>query len=677
MKKVILKELKLTNFKGIKSLSVDFNDQTDIYGANGTGKTSVFDAFTWLLFGKDSSERANFEIKTLDSNNNAIPKIEHEVEAVIMVDDKTVTLRRTLKEKWTTRRGSSEAEFTGNETLYHWNDVPIQAGDFSNKVSEIVDEKVFKLITSPTAFNSLKWQDQRDVLISICGEITDEQVAGINDDFIALIEKSKQKDVSIEDLAKTSKASLKKAKDELKTIPTRIDEVERGKLQPLDFDSIKNQILQLNADKNSVEAQIANKLEAQNAELEKKAALKRRVYELENEVSDRIYQIKKQAKEQFLEFSERPTEIKKQIESIDANIATSKNTIDSKNREVEQLGSYVRKIDLQMSQLREQWHEVNARTFTMDEKECKCPTCKRAFDMEIIDDKRSELERMFNDDKRTELAKIDEKGKSFKIEKEGALSKIETLKSQVQKESDYHTEQWKLRADLSEELASVNIEDHTESNIYNLILEKHTSWLEEKRAEIDRLNQTINSQIAVNVDELKAKKSALQIEIDNLNKQLYVEQQIKDADTRIEKLKSEEEKLATSIVLMEKELYTIEQFTKAKMDTLEANINSRFRYVNFKLFETQINGGETPTCKALINGVPFSDANTASKINAGIDIINTLCEHYDVSAPIFIDNRESVTEVIECQSQIVNLIVSPEHKSLTVKSNESQAVANY
>ena len=167
MSKVILKTLNLINFKGVNKLSIDFNDSTNIFGANGTGKTTVFDSFTWLLFGKDSSDRKDFELKTLDSSNVVIPKIEHEVNAVIWVDDEEVTIKRILKEKWVKQRGSLEAEFTGNETLYYWNDVPLSQKEFQNKVSQIIDETIFKLITSPTAFNSLKWQKCSD---SDCGK---------------------------------------------------------------------------------------------------------------------------------------------------------------------------------------------------------------------------------------------------------------------------------------------------------------------------------------------------------------------------------------------------------------------------------------------------------------------------------------------------------------------------
>lgn len=189
MKTIIIKSLALINFKGIKSLNIDFGKETNIHGANGTGKTSIFDAFIWLFFGKDSTDRTNFEIKTLDSQNNVIPQIDHEVSAVIEVDGEEVTVKRTFREKWVKKRGALESEFGGNETLYFWNDVPMTLRDYTNKISSIVEESVFKLITSPTAFNSLKWQDQRQVLIDISGRVTDEDVAQGNPDFQNLLSK--------------------------------------------------------------------------------------------------------------------------------------------------------------------------------------------------------------------------------------------------------------------------------------------------------------------------------------------------------------------------------------------------------------------------------------------------------------------------------------------------------
>jgi hypothetical protein len=138
----------------------------------------------------------------------------------------------------------------------------------------------------------------------------------------------------------------------------------------------------------------------------------------------------------------------------------------------------------------------------------------------------------------------------------------------------------------------------------------------------------------------------------------------------IEELKAEQTTLSQQIANVEKEQFVIENFIKDKIDRLEYAINSRFKYIKFRMFEEQINGGLRETCEATVNGVPYSDANSASKINAGLDVINTLSNFYGVYAPIFIDNAESVHTLIETQSQLIRLVVDESSKSLNVKSKE-------
>lgn len=157
-------------------------------------------------------------------------------------------------------------------------------------------------------------------------------------------------------------------------------------------------------------------------------------------------------------------------------------------------------------------------------------------------------------------------------------------------------------------------------------------------------------------EELKQKKQQLQNDLKELNTKLATEEQIKKIEERIKELETQERTMANSLAELEKKEFTMAQFSKAKIETIENRINGKFKVVKFKMFEQQINGGEIECCECMVNGVPYSDVNTAGKINAGIDIINALTEHYNVSAPIFIDNRESVIELIPCESQIINLI---------------------
>lgn len=181
MKTVIIKEIRLLNFKGLRDLTVEFDPAlTEIYGRNGIGKTSIFDGFTWLLFGKNSEDRKQFGIKTYDEAGNIIPKLPHEVSAVLLVDGEVVTLCRRFNEKWTKKRGSAVEEFVGHEEERLYNNVPCSVKEWNEKIAAICPEQVFKFITNPLYFTSQSVDTQRSMLFRMAGGITDEEIAAGN-----------------------------------------------------------------------------------------------------------------------------------------------------------------------------------------------------------------------------------------------------------------------------------------------------------------------------------------------------------------------------------------------------------------------------------------------------------------------------------------------------------------
>ena len=164
MKKIILQELEITNFKGIKYKKLTFNETiTNIIGKNGSGKTTIFDSFVWLLFAKDSEDRTtdNANIRPLDENNNKIHYVDCIVKGIFKIDDKIVELKREYKEKWTKKRGEINEEFTGNEIVCYINELKVKSTEYRQYINEIIDERLFKLLTIPTYFNNLPWKEQR------------------------------------------------------------------------------------------------------------------------------------------------------------------------------------------------------------------------------------------------------------------------------------------------------------------------------------------------------------------------------------------------------------------------------------------------------------------------------------------------------------------------------------
>ncbi len=670
MKTIQIKSLSLVNFKGIKKLEItDFQTETNIYGANGTGKTSIFDAFTWLLFGKDSYDRTNFEIKTLDKLNNVIPKIDHVVEAVIDLDGEDIKLKRTFREKWVKKRGSLEAEFGGNETLYEWNDVPVTLGEFQIKISSIVEESVFKLITSPTAFNALKWQDQRQVLIDISGGVTDQDVARGNPEFENLLTKIGTK--TIPDYEKQIKASIRKSKDEIKMIPSRVDEVERGKPEAIDFADVRRDLAANEKELAFIDNQISDKVAAQQEVLNKRQEIQKEIYSLKSELQLLEHTAKQEAQRQIRNASGTEAKIKTEISEKQSEIDKANRTLIQLKAVLKNEQGDIELLSAKNDHIRKQWTERNAEDFKMNEEECKCPTCEREFPSEDIEEKRIEMEENFRANKQRDLDSLSAKGKTNAQAIESAKAEVEKLNTRISKGEDVLVELQGQLIVLNESLKTEqnNTEVRSESEIVDEIIEKDKAYWS-KKTKIGELEEDLKNEKGIDIEDLKNKKAQYTEEISKVKSRLLMEDQIKNANTRIDSLQKEESQLAQQIADYEMDQFVIENFTKAKIETLENLINKRFEFVNFKLFELQVNGGEVPTCKALINGVPFSDANTASKINAGVDIINTLCDHYEVSAPIFIDNRESVVELIDSKSQIINLIVSKKDKKLRVEAAE-------
>lgn len=669
MKNIEIKEITLKNFKGLRDQKIEFNKNTNIYGSNGAGKTTIFDAFTWLLFGKDSKDRKDFEVKTLDQYNVAIPKIEHEVSAIIVVDGIEINISRTLKENWVKKRGSENTEFSGNVTEYYWDSVPMQQKTFQEKVSGILDESVFKLITNPLAFNSLKWQDRRNVLIDIVGCISDTDLAAGNSEYEKLIAQLTN-DKTLADYQKQILASVKKAKDDIKAIPTRIDEVSKSKPELFDFTNLRISLDMKEKELSKVNGFIENKSSAYDDKLKEINQKKLKANTIKSELEQIENSTRLEIDQSLKPDTSSLDTAKRNFEDKKGELASSGNALETLNSKEASFKNQVVEIETKLENLRKEWSNENAKELTFKDDDFHCPTCKREFESGDVEGKKTEMLNTFKKRKADKLNEINTRGGNLKLEKEAVEKELVTIQSRIET-GIKHIAALKddvvaLESILKAEEAKTNPSQDVDKTLLltNKLLEN--SIYQAKKKELEEVQYSIVEVPLVDVSDLKEQRDLLMNEIDTIKSQLRNEDQIKAVDKRIAELEAEEKVLAQQIADVEKIQFVIERFNKLKIDTLESKINEKFKFVNFRMFETQINGGEAECCDALINGVPFSDANTASRINAGLDIINTLCEFYQVTAPIFIDNRESIVNVIDIKSQLINLIVSEEDAKLRV-----------
>jgi len=662
MKNIILKSLELVNFKGISH--VQFDDlnpkENSFFGKNEAGKTTLFNAFLWLMFGKDLNNRKDYEIKPLDSKNKPTKGLNAEVHAVLLINNEEVTISRIYKEKWKTIKGSELKSFDGHETDLIFNYVPVALKEFNLKISEIVKEDIFKLITNPLAFESLKWQDKRAVLVSIVGELTDQELFDSDEEFKTL--ESKLSNKTLAEYEAQLKDSIKKSKEEKEDTPARIDELKRSKIEEVDFELIESQISNKKELIADIDSQIENSGKSVQKVIDSNTKVQQEIQALNSQKSQIEINLRAKAKKECFVDTSSIDALKSKLNNTSTMLVNSNNYLDSLKHNISTYESNIKALEADKADLVSKYNTENAKVFDVEKYSCTCPNCQTKF---VYND---EPEKEFNIEKNQKLSKIIEQGNSIK-------SKIEEYKSQARKVMLGLAESQKDIEKYTSEINSLKEQIQAETNnlqspkneeeVY-LSLVNDDAQISKLNIEISTLQSKIKEVKPADVSELKQQKQTLQSEIDSLTEKKASKSVNDNLDKRIEELSSREKELSQVISSLEKEQFIIERFKKVKSESLENSVNKLFKTVKFKLFEEQVNGGLNPTCIALIDGVPFLAANTASQINAGLDIINTLCKANEVTAPIFIDNRESVTELIPTDSQIINLVVSPEHEVLTL-----------
>ncbi|MCC9066327.1 AAA family ATPase [Flavobacterium piscisymbiosum] len=659
MKTIEIKGLILTNFKGIVKLKVNFQHNTDVFGANGTGKSTIYDAFLWLLFGKNAEEKKEFSIKnTVDTSLN---RQDHEVEGFLNVDGDDITLKKIYKEKWVKKQGEEIAKYTGNETLYYYNEVPMNQKEFQAKVYSILDETVFKLITNPFALNSMKWPDRRTIITQMAGEFTNEQLAAGNPEYEALIANLTQ-GKTMEDYLKQIKASVKKSKDDLKLIPTRIDEVSKTKPQAYDFQNLKNLLSAKESELARIDESIQDKSKGLERILEANETAQRSASSLRSDISNIEFETRTKANNSVKVDTSVLDGLQTNLQNKKAELQTASNGLVTVKGLVTAKESDLKALEVTIQNKRNEWTNENGKVLTFEENSFCCPTCQRAFEESDIETRKTEMSNNFKTDKSNKLAEINRQGGLLATQKANLEKELADLKVRVANgetlianlNTDIKTIESSIETETSKSSSATPVDIET---IYAEMLAFNTDY-SSKKLQLETVEKSILEVPKVDDAQLKEDRKAIVSDIDGIKTNLRNEDQLNTINARIDALKAEETRLAQEIAGVEKTQFLIERFEKDKMSAIEANVNSKFRIVKFKMFEDQVNGGENPACEILVNGVPFADANTASKINAGIDIISTLSKFYQVSAPVFIDGAESIHSIMDTESQLIRLVVS-------------------
>ena len=641
MTEIKIKRLYLENFKCHKSLKLNFDGgNASIYGDNASGKTSVYDALTWLLFGKDSQGNGekNIEIKPLDITGEVKDHLAvTAVEAVLDVNGEEVQLRRTYKEVWSTKRGSSQASYDGNTSEYYVNGVPCKKNAFQDKVNELVSEDTFRMLTSVSHFASqISWQDRRAVLFQVAGVMNDNQILESSPTFSPLLESMGK--LSIEEYKKKLLSEKKKFVGAKTEIPARISECQKTieDIQGLDFAKAKAQAEALQVTMDDISAQIVA-IEHDSASDQKRLEIREVQMELaalENE--NRAYRTSQSSG--LLN-----------VHTLKMDLKDLKDRLDRRQHELANEKAYIADCDKFIARARDRWISANGEVFTGG----TCSTCGQPLPA----DKLQKAKDVFESRKKSRLSEIEDGANSYKSAKAQAEDRLARHQENIQ-----HLEA-AIQA-KEQEIAAA------ESNLVEIVdMEGYADRKKVIQTRIDVLSGDLadmmmnSSEVVKKLREEKAEiQAAILEQLAIANKEGLLDY----SKNRVEQLREDARNAAECLEAIEKMLFLMDEYSRYKTRFVEDSINGLFRIARFRLFREQANGGIEDRCDVVHEGVPYISVNNGMKINLGIDIINTLSTAYGVKVPLFVDNAESVTRLEMCGSQIIRLVVSENDKELRV-----------
>lgn len=675
--KMILKSLHIENFKGIKSLDVNFSEKTKIKGQNAAGKTTIFDAFTWLLFNKNSAGEEKFNVRPLDKDGNRVDNVEIKVVAVLDVDGKEVELSKVQKQNWVKKRGTDTVTLQGNVNSFEIDGYPKSESDFKAYVSGLAQsEDMFKMLTNPQYFSSLKWKEQRDILMKLIADFSDVELAKTDAKYAPLLDEL-EKAPSTDDIRSKFSKALTEWKKKRAEIPVRIDEAEKSKV---DIDVAERELARADLTRKiaEIDGKIANSGSAIGDLRSREMQLQFDMSGITQTMSGELSAKRRKLDDDIFDADEKIDDLHQKIQSAENQIMDNEKAISDADAERKNLG--VKYNAEKAKAFDEAPYQFDESKWVFDDSTTVCSLCGQ----KLPDDKIEQIKADFEARKAKAKADAEEKLKAdiatFEKEKQAELNRINAVGTEKRKlivaltkknaelqqsiESLKKQEQETLaqKEKLSKQLSQLPEEaDYSQNEEYAKLKAEHDEVL----AKIEKLESEGADSV---VDELKAEKSDLQAQLNEVNAIIAKASMNVEIDERIAQLQAEQKEIGQKVADQEQMLYLLEEFIRFKLDKISDSINSHFKTVNFKLFEMQLNGGMKDCCECTVNGVPYSTLNSGHRIVAGLDIIRSLSELYGVSVPIFVDNAESLNEfnVPVMDAQLILLRVS-EDKQLKVE----------
>lgn len=668
--KLIIKALSLLNFKGQRDYTLNPTEYvTNVHATNGAGKSTICDAWSWLWTGKDAKGRADYEIKTNDINNEPFHHLEHTVSVDMDVDYSNYKVSRTYKEKWVKPTGEEERKLDTHTTTFVWDGIPLTLKkDFDQRANQLFGSaEQFHLLSNPRYFLNMEWQKRRKLLMELAG-VTDDAIlnklSSTSSDFAKLIEELGKN--NLDDFRKRLNAEKKTLKSKIEEIPVKIREATLAIPEEPDYEAIEKSIEIKNKELSGLDLQLSDlskAYESQAEEIKKQQSVilekERRIAEIKSNTEIEVNQFNKDQSKELVKLQSDLTQLETTIRSLNSDQALVITKIHNKESEIE----IQREL---LDTLRTDYGNLNA--IEMHEDDKHCPSCGSGLSGEKLD---NAVEK-FNADKAQKLQANISKGKREKEVIESLVAQLEELKKQKEAITFQIADKGAEAIGLKE---AIEAESNKEKQHYvaSDLLEKNAEY-QRLASEIDELKKQKGSIQQPDTTELRQKKALVSRDIDELKNQLYIKTTAETQKKRIQGLESELKTLSQELATLEGKEFIADKFNRAKIVAIENGINGLFATIKWKMFKPLMTGGEEECCEALIDGTPYQAANNAAQINAGIECINTLSKHFNMYLPIFVDNAESVVELIPSESQIIRFVVDECCEKLTIKGSVKESL---
>lgn len=620
-----MKSLHMENFKIFKDCTIDFGNIAKIRAQNYKGKSSIADAFSWVLFGKSAtgnSEGKQFVPRRyeVDAEGNQIP-IDHvdvAVEINLQVDDRPITIRKVQKQNWVRKRGSEDVTYEGDTNEYFWNEVKVSETDHKRRVAEIVDESIFRMVTSPHAFVNMKQDDQRKFLVEKIAQITDADVLESSGEFPLLRELFKAN--TLEEIKAVNKKALQGYKEKQTSIPIRIDETSKL-IVDLDF---AEQELALSA------------LKTQYEEIERKIADTSIAYteaaNLKTEIAEYRSKLNEIASKERDSLSSKRRDVHSKVDNATYALTKAFQNKTTTEADIKSLTELIVTNEIYMEAHKTKFADAKAKE--IDPEQNTCPNCHR----ELPEDMKADVLANFEKVKASEVERLKNEGNAIFLKLKEQKAKLAVLQADLKSAEETITILTAAETAAKAEYAAIPSEPDLEEN------RDYTDALHTIEALENSLKQTEESLRDTDAlkAELIARKDDIQAQMDTVKAELAKKQTIDDARDRVDELREELKQATAQAAECERLDFEIEKFEKAKRNMLSERINGKFRRVKWQLYRQQKNGGIEDVCVCTINGAPYGEntTSTTEKLMAGLDIVQTLQDIYGVAAPIFIDDAD-------------------------------------